>query len=476
MSASKRSTLSNPGRVAAAVYARISLDKTGQALGVDRQLEACRRICRERGWTVAVEHVDNSVSASKARAASSAYAALLADVRAGRVGAVVVWDLDRLTRRPRELEDWIDLATGQGVRIVTADGEVDTATDNGRLFMRVKAAVAASEVERKAARQRAAHAQRVERGKPPVGPRAIGWERDGVTLVDAEAAAIRAAARQLLEGGSLRSVARSWNDAGFVTGKGQPWAPYSVRGVLLNPRLTGRWGRRVGRDRWEIVGPGDWPAILDEDTHAALSRMLGDPTRRTTPGTARVSLLAGIASCGLCGRKVVSGGTQRGVRTLKCMPEQHLARSAADPEAWVAEVVLGRLERPDAAAELVDAPAGPDVAQLRAELSAKRRRLADLAGLLADGTLSAADVRSASARLRAEVDAGEVVLADALRPNVLAAFASAEDVRARWDAADLDTRRAVVDALVEVTVYPPGRGARRFDPSSVRVVPRRSER
>jgi DNA invertase Pin-like site-specific DNA recombinase len=51
----------------AGIYARISSDKDGEALGVERQLQDCRALCAKRGWTVApdAEYVDNDISAAK---------------------------------------------------------------------------------------------------------------------------------------------------------------------------------------------------------------------------------------------------------------------------------------------------------------------------------------------------------------------------------------------------------------------------
>ena len=45
-----------------AVYARISSDD-GQALGVSRQLEDCRKLAASLGWVVGEEYVDNDISA-----------------------------------------------------------------------------------------------------------------------------------------------------------------------------------------------------------------------------------------------------------------------------------------------------------------------------------------------------------------------------------------------------------------------------
>lgn len=48
---------------AAVVYARISSDPSGRALGVGRQVEDCRRLADALGWPVVEEYVDNDLSA-----------------------------------------------------------------------------------------------------------------------------------------------------------------------------------------------------------------------------------------------------------------------------------------------------------------------------------------------------------------------------------------------------------------------------
>lgn len=46
------------GRVnAAAIYARTSSDQAGTGLGVQRHVEDCERLARERGWTVAEAYI-----------------------------------------------------------------------------------------------------------------------------------------------------------------------------------------------------------------------------------------------------------------------------------------------------------------------------------------------------------------------------------------------------------------------------------
>ena len=122
----------------AAMYLRVSLDATGEHLAVDRQRADCLRIIRERGWTLTQEYVDNSVSASKRTVRRPSYDRMVQDYDAGLFDALVCWDLDRLTRQPRQLEDWIERAEERGLVITTANGEADLSTDGGRMYARIK--------------------------------------------------------------------------------------------------------------------------------------------------------------------------------------------------------------------------------------------------------------------------------------------------------------------------------------------------
>ncbi|MGB6059417.1 MAG: recombinase family protein, partial [Microthrixaceae bacterium] len=116
---------------AAAIYARISQDD-GTALGVTRQVEDCRQLARELGWTVAEEYIDNDVSAYSGKR-RPAYEAMLADIADGSRDGVIVYHADRLTRRPIELEQFLDVVSGAGVSQVkfVAGTGIDVGTGDG---------------------------------------------------------------------------------------------------------------------------------------------------------------------------------------------------------------------------------------------------------------------------------------------------------------------------------------------------------
>jgi DNA invertase Pin-like site-specific DNA recombinase len=129
----------------AAIYARISSDQTGEALGVTRQLEDCRKLAADHGWTVGEEYVDNDISAFKGKPRPQ-YQRMLDDLAGGYRDAVIVYNMDRLTRQPMELEQFTRLCEQAGVtqvKSVTAD--IDLGNDDGLFMARILAAIASKE-------------------------------------------------------------------------------------------------------------------------------------------------------------------------------------------------------------------------------------------------------------------------------------------------------------------------------------------
>src|SRR5829696_7662756 len=306
----------------AGVYLRQSKDRYGTGLAVARQREDCLRLCYDRGWEP-VEYTDNDVSAHDGRR-RPAYERMLADIECGHIAAVVVWDLDRLHRRPLELEHFIDLADKHRLALATVPGDTDLGTDSGRLFARVKGAVARSEGERKSARQKRAAVQAAELGRPHPGSRAFGFEPGGMAIRADEGEALRAAYRSLLAGRSLGGISRDVTAAGFVSSKGKPFRYNNVvRGILVNPRNAA-----LRTYKGEIVGPAQWPAIVPEETWSAAHGLLSDPHRHRNDSTARRWLLGGLALCGRCGGRVRVNYRQRdssgqAVRVYRCREHAH---------------------------------------------------------------------------------------------------------------------------------------------------------
>ena len=440
------------------------------------------RPVRGAGWTPIEPHyVDNDCSASNGKT-RPAYRRMLADIRAGKVDAVVVWDLDRLHRRPIELEEFIDLADAKHLALATVTGEVDLSTHNGRLYARIKGAVARSEMDQKSARQKLAAKQRAEQGEQWWSARPFGFAyQDGrpvltdgqPTLDPIEADAIRDGYSAVINGRSLYAIVQDWNGRGLLTPRGNRWRGSQVRQLLLAPRNAALRSYRGDENAEEADKVGliaaAWPAIVPRDTWEGVRDILADPDRTCGKSRARRRLLSNIATCGLCGVGLASGVTSRPRQNpiYLCKACNKVSRNGAALDQLVRDVVVARLSRPDAI-ELTVPEERDDLDELRDRARALRARLDGLATEFADGDLTASQIKTATKRITEQLAAIDATLIDAQRTHVFDGTIGADDVGAAFDALDLDRRRAIVDTLVSIAVDPTGRrGGRTFDPNSV---------
>jgi len=459
----------------AAVYCRISSDREGAGLGVDRQEQDCRELASRLGWTVAAVHADNDLSASNGKPRPG-YLALLGDLRAGRADGVLAWHTDRLHRSPVELEEYIAVCEPRGAptHCVKA-GPLDLATPSGRMVARMLGAAARFEVEHASERVRRARVQAAMEGRWAGGTRPYGYAPDGMTVVEVEAGVVREAAARVLAGGSLGALARELNDRGLRTTAGGLWRAGAVRRVLLSARNAG-----LAAYRGEVLGRARWPAILDEDTWRAVAGVLTDPGRRTRPGREPRWLLSGLACCGVCGSAVRSTSSA-GRPTYICRTGKHLARDAHQVDSYVTAVIVERLSRPDAV-DLLTRDVPVDTGPLFARRLALRGRLDGLAVAYGRDEIDAGQLAHGSGVLRAELGAVDAAIAEVGRTSALAGVVDQPDPAAVWAGLSLDRRRAVVDTLVQVTILPARKGRRPgwqpgqayFDPVSVRVKPKRA--
>jgi len=142
-----------------------------------------------------------------------AYRRMLDDLGGGFLDAVVVWDLDRLHRQPRELEEFFDLCKAAGVsRLASVSGDVDLSTHDGQFLARILGAVAKKESDDKSRRIRRKHEELAQAGKfAGGGTRPYGYEADKRSVRESEALVIR-------ECFSKAKILAAVNATGFIVG------------------------------------------------------------------------------------------------------------------------------------------------------------------------------------------------------------------------------------------------------------------
>jgi site-specific DNA recombinase len=458
----------------AVIYCRISLDASGEGLGVARQEEECRTLCQRNGWSVVDVKVDNSVSASTGKVRPQ-WSEVLAMIERREVDVVVAWQVDRMYRTIRDLEDLVELTEGTGVVLATVSGELNLTTANGRMMARILGSTARGEVEMKSERQKRAHAARSQAGRPWWNSRPFGFERNGDHRED-EAAELRRAYTDALQGASVYSIAQRWNREGVLTPKGNQWRSANLRHVLVQPRNAAI----VTYNGVETGAEATWEPIVSEDVYRAVCRMLAEPSRRNGGGGRRKALLTGIATCSKCSGKVLQGVSKANAageryRTYTCRE----GRCITIPADFLNSLVLRKvIDHVDEWSHLLDSPAdttpgedNAEVAALRSKELTLRQQRQGADDLNKSRLLDEEAHAAAVARIDGQLAEIEDALATIATSRVGVDVADLESLWERLDQAmeeDVDKVRSIIQSVTaSITLLPRQRGAHRPKASDV---------
>ncbi|WP_405547796.1 recombinase family protein [Streptomyces phaeochromogenes] len=226
---------------------------------------------------------------------------------------LIVYDIDRLTRDNRHLEDAIEVVENFRRPIIDITGTLDLLTDNGRTVARLLVTVANKSSADTARRVRRKHHALQQAGIPTGSVRPFGYKDDKRTLDPKEADAIRKAVERILTGASPRAIVVEWNKRGILTPRGNKWTKETVKLVLRNPRICGHRSKKVREFNPETgtesvhVEPvlddagnpvkGQWDAIVSVADWEAVTAAIGSRPELGDAYNARKYLGTGTLRC-----------------------------------------------------------------------------------------------------------------------------------------------------------------------------------
>jgi len=373
----------------AVLYARVSTDEQGKGFSLPTQLEACREYAEEHGFTVAGKFADEFTGTSLDRPGLDQLRDLIAN---DTIEAVIIYDLDRLSRRAIHQMLLEEEFARAGVETHYVLGQYDN-TPEGRLQKQIKGAIA--EYERAKIEERL---KRGLRGKARAGYVIVGHNRPygynvvrephkaWLTINEEEAKVVKLIYRWYVYGDEengplpIRNIAKRLTDMKIPTrsdkqgsspktlGYGE-WSASSVRCILSNETYCGTWhyckrlnvdGKPVKRPRKEWI-PVEVPAIISKELWGVTQRQLRLNRERARRNTKHSYLLQGLLRCGQCGYRLLGGGqtkTQTGkIYYYRCGKKntiygdqrcrsRYVNSGVADTKVW--EAVEAILLNPDA--------------------------------------------------------------------------------------------------------------------------------
>jgi site-specific DNA recombinase len=331
----------------AGLYVRLSAAKNTELLtlnATDRQEERGRAYCAAKDWPVVRLYKDVDVSAYRHPGQAAAprrddFEQALADVEAGVIDALVFFKLDRFVRDHGDFERALRLCEKYGAVLASVTEPVDTSSPMGEAVAHLLVSFARMESQNIALRVSAQREQAARKGLPsPGGWKSFGYEgpirdehgnlinrdRVGMAIVPEEAAIIEEAARRVLAGEALNSIARDFTARGLTAADGSgSFYTRRLKRILLSPRVAGlRSYKPEGAKQPTIVRKAAWAPILPRETWEAVKGVLEAPERRRGGAPPRWPL-AGLLACGTkdCGQPLRTRGSRHGT-VYACDPSK----------------------------------------------------------------------------------------------------------------------------------------------------------
>jgi site-specific DNA recombinase len=476
--------------------------------GITRQKEDILALAAKLGVEIVKWYPENDTTAFKKkrirlpngrsvwRVIRPEFREMLEDYEDGKIDGVIFYDIDRLARQPRDLEDLIDLVEYYKRPVETVTGQLDLRTSNGRAMARVLVAMAnksSEDASRRIARARLQEAQQGKSRRFGGNRRRFGFTADGA-VVESEAELIRAGARRILAGESWSSLDRFHRESGIRPVGGGQWVYASLQKIYLTPTIAGiamynglmrkenqeapgrsRWsdpesmalkdasGNYI-RGNWEpVLKPEDWKALVNEWTRRREGKTF------SASGT-RKHLLSGLLRCGriredgsMCGRSLTGAFVKRsygreavykcpGKAQGGCGGTQRIARKL---DALIEDLLFAHITaNAPAGGRLAAVPDADDPAAL--ELAGVQKRLLSLRTGYAQGTVSDDSMFNIVPELEARERRLKSELARKAKTRIgrMSRAKSPADVRREWDeaAGDVGVRRAILSRYLKAVV------------------------
>ncbi len=306
----KRGEETGPSRVA--FYTRISTDEDHQKYSLDAQKDRLEAYCKSQyddDWRLFKIYRDTESGTHMNRPGLEE---MLYDASNKAFDVLLVFRVDRLSRKVRELALMVDELTKYHIALKSITEPFDTANAAGKMMLQMLGVFAEFE-----------HATIVERTKVGMEKKAKGGDfvggyvpfgyrlepEKGLVVREEEALLVRKIFQMYalgLEG--TQTVVNKLNASGIRKRSGQKWEKHGLLQILRNPLY-------VGKLRWrECIYDGKHDPIISEDIFKKAQEILKERAtevngRQWHNGEER--LLSGVIMCGKCGTHMVGVSTQK---------------------------------------------------------------------------------------------------------------------------------------------------------------------
>lgn len=289
-------------RTTVALYVRVSTEEQAQGgFSIAGQTEKLQLACQLHDWRALTPYVDDGYSGKDLD--RPAMKQMIADAKKGLFSLIVVYKLDRLSRKLSDLVTFGEELEKMKIGIRSVTEAMDTSTSAGKLLFNLLGSFAQFEREMISERTKMGLGRRKKEGKwnglPPFGYRT---KKDGTLEIDPKDVpfARRVFELFLKENLGSKNIARQLRREDRCTRRKGAWARNSVWNMLVAPAYAGFY-----RVEGELI-KAPHEGIITKAEFDQIQNILAGRDRAKNYNTSP-NVLVGLIRCGLCGSTMTTG-------------------------------------------------------------------------------------------------------------------------------------------------------------------------
>lgn len=242
-----------------AAYCRVStLEQKKKGYGIDIQKRDIERYAEALGMPIDDFYIDEARSGVSER--RTALNKLVRDCKTGRVSAVIMSSLDRLSRDLRFTENLIHDLGEAGVKVLIADmPNYDGSNRKDVLIRQIKEAIAEENRKEIIERLKKGREERTRKGNMAGGNLPYGYMRQGkeIRINSQEAEVVKGIFTLSRQGINCGEIAARFKKQGYNRRNGKTWTPRQVSATLGRENLYRngiiKYGEAIGENKELII-------------------------------------------------------------------------------------------------------------------------------------------------------------------------------------------------------------------------------
>ena len=305
-----------------AIYCRVStIEQAEEGLSIDSQYHNIKEYCKNQGHEIYNLYEDRGIS-GKNITNRPGIKQLLEDATKNKFDLVVVWKLNRISRKLLDILNIVDLLNKHNIAFRSLTENFETETPSGKLQLNIMGAIGEFERETIAENVKMGLLARAKEGRwnggVVLGYDLVELNNEGkkrkntvLKINEKEANTVRRIFELYSQGHGYKAVVNRINKEGHKTKRNGEFAVSTVKEILQNPVYIGKIRYNVRQD-WSkkrrnninanpILSDGIHEPIIDVETWNKVQVILKERSKKHNKVYDCEFPLTGILKCPVCG-------------------------------------------------------------------------------------------------------------------------------------------------------------------------------